>query len=431
MFKSIIKMFSLKQNSKGANALNTANAKIIPRDEHGISRQKISSPALKVLYRLKNGNYGGYLVGGGVRDLLLGRAPKDFDIATNAWPEQVKSIFRNCRLIGKRFRLAHIFFGKYIIEVATFRATPQRKAKKYQTEEGRVLRDNVYGTIEEDAFRRDFTINALYYNIENFSVIDFTGGMDDLKNKIVRIIGNPEERYREDPVRMLRAIRFACKLGFEIEEKTAEPIKRLGSLLLDIPAARRFDEFEKLFFEGYAGSVFNKLNEYGLLKYLFPLIEQQSREEKNSFEKLIRAVLSSTDQRVLEKKTASPAFIISGFLWYTLCKRLEALQEEGMDRHMALESAIEDCLREQTAVMSIPRYLAHAIRDTWLLQFRFHFQKGRRFERMLNHRQFRMAYDFLQMREAAGEPVSHFVKWWGKYKDNLHSITPSDPSEEI
>lgn len=431
MFKSIIKMLSFKKKSKQTSTLNTENAKVIPREEHGISRQKISAHAIKVLYRLKKGNYGAYLVGGGVRDLLLGKQPKDFDIATNAWPEQVKSIFRNCRLIGKRFRLAHIFFGKHIIEVATFRSSPQRKANKYHTDEGRVLRDNVYGTIEEDAFRRDFTINALYYNIKDFSVIDFTGGMDDLKNKIIRIIGNPEERYREDPVRMLRAIRFASKLDFGIEEKTAEPIKRLGSLLLDIPAARRFDEFEKLFFEGYAGKVFTKLYEYDLLKYLFPAIEEQSIEESKQFMKLMQAVLASTDERVLEKKTASPAFIISGFLWHHMCKRVEKHEDEGMERRLALDAAIEECLRNQAEIMSIPRYLAHAIRDTWLLQFRFHFQKGRRFERMLNHRQFRMAYDFLQMREAAGEPVSHYVKWWGKYKENIHSIKPAEPIDEV
>jgi len=225
----------------------------------------VSDNALKVLYRLKKAGFEAYLVGGCVRDLLLGREPKDFDVVTNAHPEQIRGVFRNCRLIGRRFRLAHVHFGQEIIEVATFRALQGEESHDERVlENGRILRDNVYGTIEEDAFRRDFSVNALYYNISDFSVVDFVGGMDDHRACMLRLIGDPEQRYREDPVRMLRAVRFAVKLGFSIHPESAQPIHRLGKLLHEIPAARLFDEIMKLMFSGYAVQTFEQLRHYGL-----------------------------------------------------------------------------------------------------------------------------------------------------------------------
>ncbi len=209
--------------------------RIVSRDEHSISRANISENALKVLYRLNKAGYEAYLVGGGVRDLLLGREPKDFDVATDASPEEVRKLFRNCRLIGRRFRLAHVHFGREIIEVATFRAAHEPESDGAVSENGMLLRDNVYGTLEEDAWRRDFTVNALYYNIRDFSVVDYTGGMADLQAGRLRIIGDPHERFREDPVRMLRAVRFAAKLGFRIDPESEAAIRELGYLMEEFP----------------------------------------------------------------------------------------------------------------------------------------------------------------------------------------------------
>ncbi|HEB98384.1 MAG TPA: polynucleotide adenylyltransferase PcnB, partial [Thiotrichales bacterium] len=249
---------------------------IIPRAEHGISRSNISPNALKVLYRLRSAGYRACLVGGGVRDLLLGREPKDFDVATDARPEEVRKLFRNCRLVGRRFRLAHVVFGREVIEVATFRGRHDaaEEGETATSEEGRILRDNVYGTIEEDAWRRDFTVNALYYDIEDFSVRDYVGGMEDLRAGVLRLIGDPEARYREDPVRMLRAVRFAVKLGFRIEPATEAPIESLAHLLFEIPPARLFEEVLKLFQGGMALETFEMLRHYDLFGKLFPLTEE-------------------------------------------------------------------------------------------------------------------------------------------------------------
>src|SRR5690606_33324797 len=249
--------------------------KIIPRAEHPISRANISSNALKVLYRLKNAGYSAFIVGGGVRDLLLGRHPKDFDVVTDALPEEVDRLFRNCRLIGRRFRLAHVRFGRDVVEVATFRATGNGEDDaRLHDETGRILRDNVYGTIDEDVWRRDFTVNALYYNIADFTLWDYTTGLEDIKSRTLRLIGDPETRYREDPVRMLRAVRLAAKLDFTIAPGTAEPIPRLAPLLADVPPARLFDEVLKLFQSGHAVRSFDLLREHGLFGYLFPRTEE-------------------------------------------------------------------------------------------------------------------------------------------------------------
>ncbi|GAL06545.1 poly(A) polymerase [Photobacterium aphoticum] len=298
---------------------------VYQRQEHGISRKDISENALKVLYRLNKAGFDAYLVGGGVRDLLLDKQPKDFDIATNATPEEIKHLFRNCRLIGRRFRLAHILFGRDVIEVATFRGhhadgTPNLSDKKQvaaQNQEGMLLRDNVYGTIEEDAERRDFTINALYYSIKDFTVSDFVNGVEDLDNRIIRLIGDPETRYREDPVRMLRAIRFAAKLDMGIEEKTAAPIVKLSTLLQDIPAARLFEESLKLLQSGNGLATYKLLREYNLFQQLFPLLSEHFTEDQNSqTEQMIEHILSATDKRLAEDKRVNPAFMFAAMLWY-------------------------------------------------------------------------------------------------------------------
>ncbi|MGH8245885.1 MAG: polynucleotide adenylyltransferase PcnB, partial [Gammaproteobacteria bacterium] len=257
--------------------------RIIPRDEHIISRDSISSNALKVLYRLKNAGYQSYLVGGSVRDLLLGREPKDFDVATDARPEQIRELFRNCRLIGRRFRLAHIHFGPEIVEVSTFRAPHHIEDGEGHVVGGRIVRDNVYGTIDDDVWRRDFTANALFYNIEDFTVVDYVGGVDDIRAGVIRLIGDPVQRYTEDAVRLLRAVRFAAKLGFRIHPDSERPIPRLVHLLKDIPSARLFEEVLKLFLGGCAVQTFEQLRRYGLFEALFPQTEAVLAEEKDGF----------------------------------------------------------------------------------------------------------------------------------------------------
>ena len=290
---------------------------IIPRPEHSISRAGISPNALKVLYRLKSAGFAAHLVGGGVRDLLLGREPKDFDVATDARPEEVHRLFRNCRLIGRRFRLAHVHFGPEIIEVATFRAAGvAEEVDEFHLDNGRIVRDNVYGNIEEDAWRRDFTVNALYYNVADFSVVDYTDGMTDLRQGVLRLIGDPERRYREDPVRMLRAVRFASKLGFRVEPQTEAPLFELGHLLADIPSSRLFEEVLKLFFGGVALQTFEQLRHYGLFGLLFPLTETSlSREEEHFPRTLVSHALANTDERVADGLPVSPTFLFAALLW--------------------------------------------------------------------------------------------------------------------
>ena len=241
--------------------------RVYARSEHSISRSQVSENALKVLYRLKKAGFEAYLVGGCVRDLLLGREPKDFDVVTDARPDQIKKVFRNCRLVGRRFRLAHVQFGRDIIEVATFRGSVEENSEhRFLNEEGRLLRDNQYGNIEEDVWRRDFTVNSLYYNIKDFSVIDYVGGMEDHLSGTLRLIGDPETRFREDPVRMLRAVRFAVKLGFNLHPDSEKPIAGLADLLNNIPPARLFDETLKLFLSGYALQTFEMLRHYDLFR---------------------------------------------------------------------------------------------------------------------------------------------------------------------
>ena len=338
---------------------------IYTRDQHPVSRNLLSANALKVLYRLNKAGYDAYLVGGGVRDILLGLAPKDFDIATNATPEQIKALFRNCRLIGRRFRLAHIVFGREIIEVATFRGHHDTAPKKQQncqktskqSEHGMLLRDNIYGTIEEDAERRDFTINALYYSSADFKVYDFANGLDDIKARMIRLIGDPETRYREDPVRMLRAIRFATKLDMTIAPKTEQPIKALAPLLDNIPPARMFEEFLKLFLSGKALANYQQLMHYQLLQYFFPILVQALNNQELPFlEQFITTALNNTDERINNNKRVTPAFLFAAILWYPLQKQVTQLrQQTQLTAQDAFFSALSEVMAEQQRSIAIPK----------------------------------------------------------------------------
>lgn len=404
----------------GRNETRSA-ATHIPRSEHSISRVNISPNALKVLYRLKDSGYQAHLVGGGVRDLLLGREPKDFDIATDAHPEDVRKLFRNCRLIGRRFRLAHVMFGREIIEVATFRALQQGgdgHADQHVDDEGRLLRDNVFGDIEGDAFRRDFSVNALYYNIADFSIIDYTGGMADIERGVLRLIGDPDVRYREDPVRMLRAVRFATKLGFRLEPETEQPIEELAPLLGDIPPARLFDEMLKLFMGGSALANFEMLRHYNLFGQLFPLTEQSLTHEENHFPlTLISRGMANTDARIEQGKPVTPAFLFAVFLWQPVRERAAQLEAEGLHPAQALQHAGSQIIAEQAAVMATPRRFSLPMRDIWMLQLRLENKGGRRSQRVLSHPRFRAAYDFLLLRAEAGEVPKEMGDWWTELQE--------------
>lgn len=395
----------------------------IPRNAHNISRKDISENALKVLHRLNKQGYEAYLVGGCIRDLLLGKKPKDFDIATNATPEQVQKIFRNCRLVGRRFRLAHIMFGKEIIEVATFRGDHDNQMEQNniskRSQSGMLLRDNVYGTIEQDAIRRDFTMNALYYNVKDFTIRDYCGGLKDLQNGIIRLIGDPQTRYREDPVRMLRTVRFAAKLGMEIDPSTADPIKKQASLLKNIPSARLFDESLKLLQTGNGYATYLLLKKYNLFEQLFPLIERLMTTNQNSYlEKIIEKVLKNTDYRINHNKRINPAFLFAAFFWYPLMEQTQVTCiESGLQFHDAFSIAINDILSEQCRVIAIPKRFTSVMGDIWRLQLRLKKREGKRAFALLENPKFRAAYDLLEMRASIekGE-LLELAKWWDEFQ---------------
>ena len=388
---------------------------IIPRAEHNISRSRISENALKVLYRLKSGGYESFMVGGGVRDLLLGREPKDFDVATNARPEEVHALFRNCRIIGRRFRLAHVQFGREIVEVATFRAN--RPVDDLHMRDhggnGRILRDNTYGTLEEDAFRRDFSVNALYYDIRDFSVHDYVGGLPDLQVGVLRLIGDPETRYREDPVRMLRAVRFMAKLGFRMHPETAAPIAELAPLLAEIPPARLFEEILKLFLYGFGQQAFQHLRQQGLFARLFPRTDAVLNTEEQGFpHTFISNALASTDARVIEDKPVTPAFLFAALLWEPVRQQAVKLETAGTHPAEALRRAADELVSQQVADVALPRRFATPMIEIYQMQPRFLQREGKQPQRLLAHPRFRAAYDFLMLRAAAGEVDQELASWW-------------------
>jgi poly(A) polymerase len=424
---------------------------VIPRSEHSISRADISPNALKVLYRLKEAGYQGFLVGGAVRDLLLGLRPKDFDVATDALPEEVRRLFRNCRLIGRRFRLAHVFFGNEIIEVATFRAAaaPEREdAEDSETEagseagadgggesradeplaefsppadsehrafdtRGRILRDNIYGTIEEDVWRRDFAANGLYYNIEDFSIWDFVDGVNDVKARRLKMIGDPETRYREDPVRMLRAVRFAAKLDFSIEPNTERPIRELAYLLDGVPPARLFDEVLKLFLSGFGAKAYELLQQYGLFEHLFPQSAAAFDLPPYAYAAdMLKMGLVNTDARIAADKPVTPTFLFAVLLWSAVLRELNERQAGPTPDVALLMQACDAVLRQQQLRVSIPRRFSIPMRELLMLQPRFNRRSGVKSLSLLQHPRFRAAYDFLLLRAQAGVADPELAKWW-------------------
>jgi poly(A) polymerase len=472
--------------------------RIISRAEHNISRSDISQNALRVLYRLNEAGFQAFLVGGCVRDLLLGRHPKDFDVATNALPDEVRALFRNCRLIGRRFRLAHVYFGREVIEVATFRASsappasdePMSEAELEESEaleesaleaeladeteqqpadadeaawelepadtdadgvasardaeaaspaarpvaaalesaspndvdhervldtHGRLLRDNVYGVIEEDVWRRDFTANALYYNIADFSLWDYVGGAEDIAARRLRLIGDAETRYREDPVRMLRAARFEAKLDFELTPSSAAPIATLRRLLVGVPPARLFDETQKLFLTGHGERSLEVLRRHGLLEELFPAVEQYLRAHPDTaVERLLRLALRNTDARVAAGKPVTPTFLFALLLYGPIVARIESLPPQRWHELAAITDACEQALREAARRVSIPRRIALGVREMYALQPRLEFPRGKRVLRLLDQPRFRAGFDLLQLRAQLGMASAETAECWAR-----------------
>lgn len=413
----IIKAFIQKMVGKHRTKIKSKkiirSATIIQRTEHCISRANISPNALKVLYRLHEAGYAAYLVGGSVRDLLLELKPKDFDIATDAHPEQVKTLFRNCILIGKRFRLAHIRYGREIVEVATFRASQDIDHSDHvKSEQGLILRDNVYGTIPEDAFRRDFSVNALYYNIADFSVIDYCEGMADLQHKILRLIGDPIKRYHEDPVRLIRAIRLAGKLNFTIDHQTAAPITSLVHLLQHVSPARLYEETLKLLLCGNAVAVFKLLHQYHVFGILFPETNQllQSENEfKSAATLFIDTALKNTDMRLAESKHVTPIFLFAVLLWFPLQQSLKDLKKIDT---FVMDRTADKLIAQQVKHTAIPRRISAGVREIWTLQLRFKKPQLRSVNRLLSHQRFRAAYDFLLLRAIADPSLNELAQWW-------------------
>ena len=347
-----------------------------------------------------------------MRDLLLQHQPKDFDVATSAYPEEVRGLFRNCRLIGRRFRLAHVRIDREIVEVATFRATVNNIDNfelHHISAEGQIMRDNVYGGIEDDVLRRDFTINALYYDPNNQQVIDYVDGVAHLQEGQILTIGDPIERFREDPVRMLRAVRFSAKLDFALNDHTKNAITECAPLLHHVSPSRMLDEVLKLFHGGHAVANFRALRELGLFGYLFPFTEQCIEDGENN---MVVLALANTDQRILEDRPVIPAFLFACFLWESLKLDAAKLMANGMRARAAYTTATFDLLRDQAIHVAIPKRIGMVVREIWNMQHRLEQRPAKSIGTLLRHPRFRAAYDFLLLRQTLGEVSAELTDWW-------------------
>jgi poly(A) polymerase len=417
---SIVNTVARLFNRRAKKANNECKPEILQRNEHGISRRQLSENALKVLYRLNNAGYKAYLVGGCVRDSMLGAHPKDFDVATSATPEQVNQLFRNSRLIGRRFKLVHVLFGREVIEVATFRTSPKDEHNSNQAktgDSGMILRDNAYGTIDDDAMRRDFTINAMYYSVEDFTVLSYADGYQDAKSKLIRLMGDPETRYREDPVRMLRAIHFAGKLDFSIEEKTEAPIRMMAPLMEQIPAPRLFEEVLKLFLSGNAVVTYHLLREYKLFGELFPLTEQCVEDDEFAA-RFVEQTMINTDTRIQAGKSVTPYYFFAALLWPSLQRIQTEFLEQGIPPQPALHKAASRVIEQQLQRTSIPKRFTIPMKEIWDMQSRFERKKGKKAAEVAESNRFRAAYDFILLREQCGENLKGLGNWWTNYQES-------------
>lgn len=389
----------------------------IPVERHGIRREQLSPVACKVCTTLQDSGHSAFVVGGAVRDLLIGHPPKDYDVATSATPEQVRALFRRSRIIGRRFKIVHVMSGRETIEVSTFRASHDAEAA--QTDEhGRVLRDNVYGTQAEDATRRDFTANALYYDPSSETIVDYHHGAADIQQKTLRMIGDPRARYREDPVRMLRAVRLGAKLGLVIAPEARTPIREMAVLLENVPAARLFDEMLKLLFSGYAVKCLEQLREEGLHHGLLPLLDVILKQPLG--ERFVWLSLENTDDRVRAGKSVSPGFLFATLLWHEVLANWLQRKQDGEQSQTALFSAMDDVLDSQARKLAITRRIAGDIKEIWALQPRFEKCVGRGPYRLIEQARYRAAWDFLKLRAESGEIDMALVTWWNDFAHAGH-----------
>jgi poly(A) polymerase len=410
MIKRLFKrVFGKKARSRQAGA-----AYVIPFEEHGVARDGISHAARRVTDGLQAAGYQAYVVGGAVRDLLLDRHPKDFDVATDATPEEVKRVFRRARIIGRRFRLVHVMFGEETVEVSTFRRAID--AEDAETDaHGRILRDNEFGDQEQDAARRDFTANALFYDPATQEIFDYHHGYEDIRANVLRMIGDPEVRYREDPVRMLRAVRLSAKLGMKLDGATAAPIGKMKHLLANVPEARLFDEMLKLLFSGHALECVKKLRAMGLHHGMLPMLDVILEQPMG--EKFVMLALQNTDRRIAEDKPTSPAFLFAALLWHEVLSAWNKKQEAGERPIPALHAAMDEVLDRQREQLSIPRRYDAVMKELWLMQPRFEQRSSQRPFRLLALPRFRAAYDFLLLRCESGEVEMELADWWTEFQD--------------
>ena len=409
----MIKKFIRRILGGSADAGTAARPKIFGPQEHGIDPDDVSPNAVRVTQTLQKAGYKAFIVGGAVRDLVLGLKPKDFDVATDATPEEVKRLFRRAFIIGRRFQIVHVMFGQELIEVTTFRGSSTDDAPK--DAHGRVLRDNTFGEQHEDAVRRDFTINAMYYDPSQQVVLDYHGGMKDIRARMLRIIGTPEARYREDPVRLLRVVRFAAKLEFKIAPATRAPMALMAPLINNVPAARVFDEMLKLLMSGHAMACLQRLRKEGLHHGLLPLLDVVLEQPLG--EKFVTLALANTDERVRQGKTVSPGFLFASLLWHQVLEKWEAYRAGGEYPIPALHLAADDVLDSQTEKLALQRRIATDMRDIWAMQPRFERRVGKSPYKLLEHPRMRAGYDFLLLRCASGEIDEETGQWWTDFID--------------
>ncbi len=414
---------------------HTGDPSVIPHSKHGIRRDAISSGSRRTVETLQENGYQAYVVGGAVRDLLAGFKPKDFDVATDATPEQVRQCFRRSRIIGRRFQIVHVMMGQETIEVTTFRGHhgQQDSHRAHTDEQGRVLRDNVFGSQKEDAARRDFTVNALYYDPVAETVVDYHHGLADLKQKTLRMIGDPATRYREDPVRMLRAVRLAAKLDFAIEPATRRPIGELAELVGNIPPSRLFDEMLKLLTSGQAVKCVQQLRAEGLHHGLLPMLDVILDQPLG--ECFVMLALENTDRRVREGKPISPGFLFATLLWHEVLAKWEALKSGGERPIPALFQAMDEVLEVQAEKLAITRRVAGDIKDIWSVQPRFEQRSGKRPYALLEQPRFKASLDFLLLRAESGEVEAELAEWWSDFLDadgetRAAMLLPQKPDEK-
>jgi len=413
------KLGTKKLIHKNSDTINHS-ASIIPHKTHKIDRNLLSNGALKTTEGLHKAGFEAFIVGGAVRDLLLNRTPKDFDVATDATPEEVNRIFRRSRLIGKRFRLVHVLFGDETIEVSTFRGShlennSDSKGDSKVTDSGRIVRDNVFGSIVDDAVRRDFTANALYYNPASQEVLDFHNGYADIKAGLLRMIGKPETRYAEDPVRMLRAVRLSAKLGLKIDSSTQAPIAKMADLLQDVPPSRLFDEMLKLFLSGHAMESVSALREQHLHHGLLPMLDVVLEQPMG--ERFVMLALKNTDDRILSGKSANPSFLFATLLWHEMLAAWEIYKTDGHHAIPALHMAMSEVIATQAEKLAIHNRYTATMKEIWGMQPRFEQRAGKRPFGLLTHPRYRAGYDFLLLRCESGELPMELGEWWTVFAD--------------